>query len=523
MTSEAPERTAAPAWTPRQRQVLDLMARGYTNGQIGEALGISLDGAKWHVSEVMGKLGVNSREAAAAYWRQRQRPLRRVARLMRGMVTAPMVLKASLGAGAVAGIVAGGLILVARVVSGDDVLSPEGQTVRAQQLPANGVRDFTVDEATRLAVEIGQERLERATQPGEAGRALVAGRAVRMEDFILRERLFVPLTSTVEFQGKGTVTSGLPSDRWGFAFEIDGVPHPEVSGSLAHVRLQLVIEDGSGTVVSLGTEVSPSQMSLDSPETVRRAAAGDDVSNDAELLVPGDSVPRVFATHEEDLRRMTLSVYGDPADPCLRFDDTAAPDRIGTMCPANNLRGDVLYGLMSGEDLVVGTAATAVASVAAIDAGGNETGVPLRSLPQKYAGPLLVFMGPTPDTGSLELRAADGSVLFVAPLPRMDAPIAPTTNSIRNFGIEAVGPALSDKFDVPDASKDYAFILEFPEDGGQMQLVAECDAGTVTVLQRDGPLAPPDRSIVVRFPEGSTRCAFQMEADDGVRWRLYPK
>lgn len=86
MTSEAPERTAAPSWTPRQRQVLDLLVRGYTNGQIGEALGISLDGAKWHVGEVMGKLGVDSREAAAAYWRAYNRPADRFSRAMRGLL-----------------------------------------------------------------------------------------------------------------------------------------------------------------------------------------------------------------------------------------------------------------------------------------------------------------------------------------------------------------------------------------------------------------------------------------------------
>lgn len=37
-------------WTERQRQVLDLMARGRTNTEIAETLGLSLAGAKWHVS-----------------------------------------------------------------------------------------------------------------------------------------------------------------------------------------------------------------------------------------------------------------------------------------------------------------------------------------------------------------------------------------------------------------------------------------------------------------------------------------
>jgi len=61
-------------WTPRQRQVLDLMARGKTNSEIGEALGISLAGAKWHVSEILSKLNSDSREEAAEYWRQLRRP-----------------------------------------------------------------------------------------------------------------------------------------------------------------------------------------------------------------------------------------------------------------------------------------------------------------------------------------------------------------------------------------------------------------------------------------------------------------
>jgi DNA-binding CsgD family transcriptional regulator len=55
-------------WTPRQREVLDLIAGGYTNREIGERLGISLDGAKWHVAEIISKLRVSSRDEVAEYW-----------------------------------------------------------------------------------------------------------------------------------------------------------------------------------------------------------------------------------------------------------------------------------------------------------------------------------------------------------------------------------------------------------------------------------------------------------------------
>ena len=53
----------------RQREVLELIAAGKTNGEIAGQLGISLDGAKWHVSEILGKLEVDSREEAAEWWR----------------------------------------------------------------------------------------------------------------------------------------------------------------------------------------------------------------------------------------------------------------------------------------------------------------------------------------------------------------------------------------------------------------------------------------------------------------------
>ena len=59
--------------TPRQREVLDLLARGATNGEIAERLGITLDGAKWHVREILARLDVDSREEAAEWWRTRER------------------------------------------------------------------------------------------------------------------------------------------------------------------------------------------------------------------------------------------------------------------------------------------------------------------------------------------------------------------------------------------------------------------------------------------------------------------
>src|SRR5690606_18881804 len=89
-------------WTPRQRQVLDLLAKRRTNGEIAEALGISLDGAKWHVSEVMTKLGTSSRDEAAEYWRAYNRLPLRFSRMVRAIVGGLAIPKVAVGAMAVA-------------------------------------------------------------------------------------------------------------------------------------------------------------------------------------------------------------------------------------------------------------------------------------------------------------------------------------------------------------------------------------------------------------------------------------
>ena len=49
------------ALTPRNREVLQLLACGMTNGEIASELGITLDGAKWHLREIITRIGVGSR------------------------------------------------------------------------------------------------------------------------------------------------------------------------------------------------------------------------------------------------------------------------------------------------------------------------------------------------------------------------------------------------------------------------------------------------------------------------------
>jgi DNA-binding CsgD family transcriptional regulator len=58
--------------TPRERQVLELVAKGATNRQIGAALFMAEKTASVHVSRILGKLGVQTRTQAAAVAHRQQ-------------------------------------------------------------------------------------------------------------------------------------------------------------------------------------------------------------------------------------------------------------------------------------------------------------------------------------------------------------------------------------------------------------------------------------------------------------------
>jgi two-component system, NarL family, response regulator DevR len=53
--------------TEREREVLSLVARGYTNKQIAEDLSVTEKTARNHVSHILEKLGLSRRSEAAAY------------------------------------------------------------------------------------------------------------------------------------------------------------------------------------------------------------------------------------------------------------------------------------------------------------------------------------------------------------------------------------------------------------------------------------------------------------------------
>ena len=57
--------------TPRERQVLALLAEGKTDGEIAEVLGVSVRTISNHVSSILDKIGAKSRLQAVLAWQRR--------------------------------------------------------------------------------------------------------------------------------------------------------------------------------------------------------------------------------------------------------------------------------------------------------------------------------------------------------------------------------------------------------------------------------------------------------------------
>jgi len=56
--------------TPREREIIQLIAAGHATKAIAAQCGLSIHTVKHHVRSVMGKLGLHTRLRLAAHWRQ---------------------------------------------------------------------------------------------------------------------------------------------------------------------------------------------------------------------------------------------------------------------------------------------------------------------------------------------------------------------------------------------------------------------------------------------------------------------
>ena len=137
--------------TPREQEVLALIREGLTNEQIGVRLGISEHGAKYHVAEILSKLGVSSRQEAARWSRSQ-----RVAPGLVGLLTR----HAALGALVVAGVgliaLAAGVLLMRERSSGATTGSSQAQRQEETLPPPPGVDDGPIRRIAYVEVQ-GEE------------------------------------------------------------------------------------------------------------------------------------------------------------------------------------------------------------------------------------------------------------------------------------------------------------------------------------------------------------------------------
>lgn len=124
--------------TLRQREVLALLAKGHTNGEIGEMLGISADGVKWHVGEILARLRVHSREEAAEWWLSERRTLARARRWIGIMQFSPL---AGIGMAGVAAVAVAVVVVIVAIQGGGGsskraTAAVESVTATAEPTPA---------------------------------------------------------------------------------------------------------------------------------------------------------------------------------------------------------------------------------------------------------------------------------------------------------------------------------------------------------------------------------------------------
>jgi DNA-binding CsgD family transcriptional regulator len=137
------------ALSDRQCEVLELIERGYTNYEIAQALGVTLEGAKYHVREVMTKLGADSREEAVRFWREEQRSRWSV----RGLLALAWP-RLAIGAGGAVLVVAAAFLALALFGQDDDETAEQVlvaySTLAGSDQPALSVLDGTGKELFRV-------------------------------------------------------------------------------------------------------------------------------------------------------------------------------------------------------------------------------------------------------------------------------------------------------------------------------------------------------------------------------------
>lgn len=153
--------------TPREWEVLSLLREGLSNERIAEHLGVTLSTARFHVSEILGKLGVASREEAAKWTPTDDREPRSLFDAGAILTTLRRVSTPALAAGTVAASIALVVLLAWGVVTIRDHRDEDAQA----QDPAWMVDVRGYDAPSTMTFDLAKRQARRIDTRGDVGYA----------------------------------------------------------------------------------------------------------------------------------------------------------------------------------------------------------------------------------------------------------------------------------------------------------------------------------------------------------------
>lgn len=512
------------AWTLRQRQVLDLIGRGRTNAEIADEFGISLAGAKWHVSEVLSKLGVASREEAAAYWREERGVKARLHRAARrAIVLAP--LKVVAGTAALAAIAGGVILGIGLTGTTRDAAST---TPAASTTVRGDGAVFTDAEALQRATYIAGLYLKQTDLPQTTQ---ISGHPLQVSDLTLVSSGYSPPSADAATPVGAPDDGGIGS--WAFEWERDGVtipgppdkdgvPHPAVAATDGIVTLNVKFQDGTGKVLGAGAAKSrPAGSQPPAPLP----------TPDTSLQEPATmTFPVATLGSGPDMRR--LGIYRNRGGEwCWSETDWIGGSSSPTCPVAPSAEAQHIFGVVQAGALVVdarrlpvtiyGAVSTGVDHVQLVPEKGSALSVTLVRMPAETGLPYRAFfteMGETTgSTVTIEAFAANGSVLerktvtvHPSEFESTDGVVEPRT-PISFSGTE---PLKGGYFELPPPAFPVKIALSTAYAGdGPITVDLVCDTGTVRIIDQPGPDGDANGSLIVDVPPGATQCSFDVHAD----------
>ncbi len=508
------------AWTPRQRQVLELVTRGRTNAEIADELGVSLGGAKWHVSEVLSKLGVASREEAACYWREQRRVGRRVGRLARG-IAGLLPLKVVAGTAALAA-VAGGLALAIGMTQ------PAGRAGGNSAVTASATSHegpiYTNAQALHRAIYLAGLYLKQTDLPQTTQ---ISGHLLQVSDLTLVGSDYMPPSKDA------TARVGAPDNggkgTWKFKWEragvtIPGPAGPPIPGSDADgiVTLDVTFLDGTGKIVSASAgksepagavQPTPAPMpdtSLQEPVTMAFPVATLGAGGDTRSLGLYETRGGDWCWSETDWIGGNATATC-PVAPSADAEHIFGVTQSGAMVIDAKRLPVTLYGAVSAD----------VDRVELIPATGDAVAATLVSLPVKAGLPYRAFfteMGDT--TGSsvtVEAFAADGTILERSEVSVRPSEFESTDGVVKPLSpisFSGTGDLHGGYFELPPPAFPVKLDLTTTYDGdGPITVDLVCDTGTVRIINQAGRDGDANGSLIVDIPPEATHCSFDVWTD----------